>query len=799
MRKLVLAVLFFIANNLMFASIPQIKQTIRGEIIDSQTKTTLPGASIILLGSEPLRGTTSDEQGRFRIENIEIGRVSILVRFMGYHNVVLNNLELEAGRELVLHIEMKESGIMAQEVTITAHVDKSLSVNQQTSVSARSFTVEETERYAGSFNDVARMAANYAGVMGNDDARNDIIIRGNSPTGLLWRLEGVDIPNPNHWGMPTTTGGPVSMLNNTLLGNSDFLTGAFPAEYGNALSGVFDLRMRNGNNEKYEFIGQIGFNGVEFGAEGPVNIKKGSSFLVNYRYSTLGLFEKLGMDFGTVGVPYYQDLSFKVNFPNTKLGRLSVFGLGGKSDIEIFDSRKDTINKPLDLYGAEGFDITSASDMAVVGINQLYHINDNTFSRFTLAAMGQLVSTRVDTITPQTREIAHFYGDRLVENRLFASYGVSKRFSYKHNIKLGVTANFMQANLKDSVYYPRKQTFESRLNFKGSSQRMQSYAQWQFKPTNNLTFNTGLHHMYYFLNSHHSIEPRIGMRWQAAPKHAFSLGYGLHSQAASSIIYFYSPEDASPENLRPNKNLNFTKSNHYIAGYDFRINEFTRIKTEIYLQKIFDAPIDAMNRNAYSLLNQGSSFEFELADYMKNGGTGSNKGIELTLEQFLNKGFYYLITASLFDSKYVASNNIEHNSAFNNNHVVNGLIGKEFEIRKGHSKSKQLIAIDFKTTHSGGVRTTPWVAVFNPATNEYHREYDYTRAYSVKLKDYLKSDLTLTFKSNSDKITQHWGLQITNLTNQANVHSESFNTKTGESKFAFQPGRLIIPHYRIIF
>lgn len=169
------------------------------------------------------------------------------------------------------------------------------------------------------------MAANFAGVSIVDDSRNDIIIRGNSPIGLLWRLDGVEVPNLNHFSAAGTTGGPVSMINNNLLANSDFFTSAFPAEYGNAMSGVFDLKMRNGNNQKREYVGQIGFNGFELGAEGP--FKKGEgSYIVNYRYSVLGLMSKIGMKSGTGdATPYYQDLSFKINLPRTKIGKLSLF------------------------------------------------------------------------------------------------------------------------------------------------------------------------------------------------------------------------------------------------------------------------------------------------------------------------------------------------------------------------------------------------------------------------------------------------------------------------------------------
>jgi hypothetical protein len=335
--------------------------TIRGTIIDRVSRTTLPGANIVLLNTNPFTGTSSNAEGKFRLENVNVGRVSLKVSFIGYKDVYLNNLTLNTGKELVLEIEMDENVITQKTVEIIANVDKSNTINKMTTVSARSFTVEETGRYAGSRNDVARMASNYAGIVGSNDARNDIIIRGNTPSGLLWRLEGVDIPNPNHWGALSATGGPVCILNNNVLSNSDFLTAAFPAEYGNAISGVFDLKMRNGNNEKHEFLGQIGFNGFELGAEGPINKKNGSSYLINARYSTLEAMEKLGADFGTgSGIPKYKDFSMKLNFPKTKLGSFSVFALGGISDIEMWDSRKDTIKEKVDYYGGEGLTLPMA-------------------------------------------------------------------------------------------------------------------------------------------------------------------------------------------------------------------------------------------------------------------------------------------------------------------------------------------------------------------------------------------------------------------------------------------------------
>lgn len=289
----------------------QVTQTIRGKVLDKETKITLPGASVVLLGdSLNRRGVATDENGTFRLENVPVGRQSIRVSFIGYKEQTLSNIIVSSAKELVLTIELEESVAALKEIEITA-TKKDQPINEMATVSVRAFDVEETERYAGSRGDPARMASNFAGVQGSDDSRNDIIVRGNSPLGTLWRVEGVDVPNPNHFAIAGTSGGPVSILNNKVIANSDFMTGAFPAEYGNTVSGVFDVRFRNGNNEKYEYTGQFGFLGTELTAEGPISRKNGSSFLINYRYSTLKLFESMKIKIGTSAVPNYQDGAFK--------------------------------------------------------------------------------------------------------------------------------------------------------------------------------------------------------------------------------------------------------------------------------------------------------------------------------------------------------------------------------------------------------------------------------------------------------------------------------------------------------
>ncbi|OQX76613.1 MAG: TonB-dependent receptor, partial [Bacteroidetes bacterium 4484_276] len=397
---LLLFVTIFAVSTFGFGQNTEYSQTIRGTVIDKLTQVTLPGATVIVLNTNPLIGTTSDINGEFRIENIGLGRQNIQVSFVGYTTRTISNLNLTSGRQTVVTVELEELILKLDEVVITASQEKDRPINKMATVSARSFTVEETERFAGSLGDPSRMAANYAGVSMTNDSRNDIIIRGNSPIGVLWRLDGVEIPNPNHFGAIGTTGGPVSMLNNNLLSNSDFFTSAFPAEYGNAMSGVFDLNMRSGNNQKREYVGQIGFNGFELGAEGP--FKKGGkgSYIANYRYSTLGLMSAMGLEFGVgTAIPQYQDLTFKIDLPGTKWGRFSLIGLGGLSYIELYESKEAEADDNGDSnYDYGGVDLDYGSDMGVLGLSHLYFLSKNTRIQSFLSVQATRATTQIDSL-----------------------------------------------------------------------------------------------------------------------------------------------------------------------------------------------------------------------------------------------------------------------------------------------------------------------------------------------------------------------------------------------------------------
>ena len=299
-------------------------QTVRGTVLDADSRQPIFSASIAIVGSEPAVTATTAFDGRFSIADVPTGRIALRIRAMGYEEQTLPNLLLVSSKELVLNVVLQSAVKEIDEVTVTATKPKGELRNDMATVSARRISVEETSRIAGGINDPARMVSTFPGVAGDPAGDNTIVVRGNSPKGVLWRLEGMEIPNPNHFAQEGSTGGPINVLNSDMIDDSEFYTGAFAPEYGNVTSAVFDMRLRNGNDKKREHTLKVGVLGTDLTTEGPLPGTQGGSYLANYRYSSLALLDRAGVvDFG--GVPDYTDASFKVNMP-TKAG---TFPCGG--------------------------------------------------------------------------------------------------------------------------------------------------------------------------------------------------------------------------------------------------------------------------------------------------------------------------------------------------------------------------------------------------------------------------------------------------------------------------------------
>lgn len=773
--------------------------TLRGVVIDQQSETPLVGATVQLLGNEPAIGAVSDADGAFILKNVPVGRQTLRVSYLGYENQTVPNILVTAGKDVQLDIRLAESFTKMGEVVVVAKVDKDKPMNELATVSARQFNTEEVMRYSGGRNDVAKLVANFAGVAANNDARNDIVIRGNSPTGVLWRLEGIPIPNPNHFSTLGTTGGPVSALNPNLIANSDFLTGAFPAEYGNALAGVFDINMRTGNRERVEFTGQLGaFSGLEAMAEGPLNKKQDGSFVVAYRHSFAELADAAGLNIGTTATPRYKDLSFNADLGNGKAGKFSIFGIGAYSSIDFLGAEIDTT----DLFANPNENAYNISKFGVVGLKHNLLLNDRSYVRTVFSASYSGNSYESDDLLIDNGTPFRIWdvSDKNTTYRLASYYNV--KINNRFTLRTGVLLQQQQLDTRvdtrdntpdlDDDNHP---DWFTQRDFDGWFHQSEAYAQAQYRLTEQLTLNAGVHGLYFAKTEDLALEPRAAINWQFAPKHTLSLGYGLHHQTQPLPVFLFRERQPDGSFRETNSDLGFTRNQHLVLGYDFKPAANWRVKAEAYYQSLSDVPVES-GSSSFSLLNSGADFIFPEKNNLVNEGTGRNIGAELTVEKFFSRGYYGLVTVSLFDSKYKGSDGVERSTAFDGGYVLNVLAGKEFQLG---STGRRFLTLDTKLTTAGGRPYTPVNLAASQAAGE-EVLYD-DRAFSLRLDDYFRWDVKLGFRINSEKrkLSQTFFLDFQNVTNHANIFAMRYNEVKGNVGRIDQIGFFPDILYRIEF
>ena len=767
-----------------------IEQTVRGSVVDTDSQAPLIGVNVIIVGSQPLLGASTDENGRFAITNVPVGRVTIQVTYIGYEPKVLAEVLVTAGKELVLDVEMVESVIETEAVVVVADAPDGVAVNEMAAVSARSFSVEQTQRYAASISDPARMAQTFAGVSGGgDDLLNEIVVRGNSPRGLLWRLEGIEIPNPNHFGEEGASGGGVSMLSAATLNRSDFFTGAFPAEYGNASSGVFDLFLRNGNMSRHEYALQVGALGVDASVEGPFTRSYDGSFLINYRYSTLGILSNFGV------LPeesiQFQDLSFKVALPAGKAGHFTLFGLGGDaSDVYGRATPDSTAWESFD----DALDGEFRPRMGVVGASHVWFMGQNTYLKTIAVAAGEHRTDEEFVLVPSQ----NYAGEPLfVQDTRNWAYRVSMLFNHKFSarqtLRAGVVGSYLGYDLlnqeRDWINQPLNTVFDQR----GDTRVLQGYLQVKYRPTAALTLTPGVHYTYFDLTGNPSIEPRLGVSWRLSSRHTLSAGAGLHTRIEPLALYFVNRPGPIGLTLQPHRNLDFMKAWHYVIGYDVEMANNIHVKLEAYYQYLQDVPVSSNADNPiFTSLNAESIWPIVFNnDTLVNGGSGRNYGVELTVEKYLTNGLYYLLTGSLYDARYTPLDGREYHSRYAGNYVVNALAGKEFAV-----KNRSLIGINARAIVAGGNRYTPLNVTLSEQQDAFI--FDGNRIFGEQIEAYVRLDVGTSFTINRAGLTHAIRLDIQNITGRENVQGFDYNGSFERVPF-FHAGLIPILSYQVSF
>ena len=786
MKKIFLASLIIaMFTTLVFSQ--KLSQTVRGTVLDTDSKLPLIGATVKILGTNPLIGTAADVNGKFRLENIPIGRITIQLSYLGYEAKTIPNIEVNSGKEVVLNVNLQESDVKLNEVIIKPDRQKGEAKNDMSLLSTHSISLEETKRYTGGMDDPARVVSSFAGIASTPDGSSDIIVRGNSPKYMQWRLEGVEISSPYHMDDQNASFGALTALNNNLLATSDFYTGAFSPEYGDVLSGVYDVKLRPGNNEKFEATLGVGILTTDLTLEGPFKKGYAGSFLINYRYSTISLIKKLGL----VDVPGdvdYQDATFKVVLPTKKAGTFSFFGLGGLSGVSMKNMTPTGLSTPGSTIKSAliSRDFEKANNLSNLGMNHTFSINANSFINTSLSYSGNGISDDIfesDTIRIRdskgvflrdsvTNKIQTFK-NRITNSTYRATITYSNKINAKNKIQIGTKYTLYSYNYNQSMFNDAANAMSDVTNFKNNASAINNFISWKHSFNDKISFVAGLHNTNALINNKSTIEPRIAINWKLNSSNSLHSGYGKHSTMESVHNYYTKILQPDGSYIEPNKNLDLLKADHFVLGYEKRFTEKLMAKVEVYYQNLYNLPVENNDTSYYSTINEGIDYRYVA---LVNKGTGKNYGIESTLERFFDNNYYFLINASLFESKYKSLEGVWRNTRYNNNYLVNILCGKEFKnLGKRHT---QTLAINAKLFFEGGQRAIPLLrdaqgnVAVDPANDRY---WDYKKAYNNKLDNIFQLNLSVSYKFNRAKATHELFLDLMNITDNKSRMSEYYD------------------------
>lgn len=753
-------ILFLVLTTIGVSSLraqDQLTQTIRGTVIDRSSSAPLSYVSIGLLNI-PQIGTTTDDNGQFILTDVPLGRHTLQATSVGYESNIFREILVTSAKEVYIEIPLTENVNELGEVVVHAQTNKNASLNNMATTGARMLSVEESSRFAGGMDDPARLVSSFAGVV-SSVSNNGISVHGNAPHLLQWKLEDVEIPNPNHFADISTLGGGIlSSLSSNVLGNSDFFTGAFPAEYGNAVSGVFDMKLRNGNNQKRENTFQIGILGIDAASEGPISKKHNSSYIFNYRYSTTSLLN-LG------GNLDYQDLNFKMNFPTRKAGIFSVWSTG------LVDKFSTDLEKNIDKW--EFIDDNKASRakqyMLAAGLTHRYLFNNNTQLKTTLATTYSKNNASEDVYDKQFNSTPSLNLRNRYTNLILTS-SLNKKFSAKHTNKTGFTFTKMYYTMDMALAPFREQPLETISQGEGNANLISGYTSSSIALSDKVALNIGVNGQLLTLNNHFTIEPRLGLKWQTSAKTSFALAYGLHSRMEKMDVFYVKTKGSESNSV--NKDLDFTKAHHLMLTFNYNISENVNLKIEPYFQYLFDVPVIA--DSSFSVLNRST---FYVEDALVNKGKGRNYGVDITLERYLDKGLYYMITGSIFNSKYIGGDGVWHDTRYNRNFAFNVLVGKEWNMGRNQQNT---LGANLKFTIQGGERYSPVDVQATLDRSDKETQYDETNAYSKQFSPMFVTNATISFRMNKKKVSHEFAIKSINTTGFKEYLGHQYNIKTGE-------------------
>ncbi len=760
-----------------------------GRVIDLKSKQPLPGVNIIIAGLN--KGTVSDNNGDYRITDIENGIYNVSYSYIGYRTRTKTDIFVRRGKSSFVEVELDRQAIEQDEVVVTSGYFENPEIAP---ASFQSMNYEEVRRAPGVREDVSRMIQNMPGVNFTSDDRNDLVIRGGSPTEVLFYVDDFELPNPNHFGTQGATGGPMSLINTEFVNKLNFYSGGFNSTLGNKLSGALDIKLREGNRKDYGAKIDLNFGGVGGYLEGPFDGGAGS-FYLSFHRSFLELLESV-MGYG--GIPVYNNLQGKADYNFGPGNRLSVLFIGGddkinidhETDVNDFQTgTKDTV---------EYQDISFLSRQYTTGI-KLRTIWGKAF--FT-----KLILSRSFNRYDITSWFLDIWGERIEGENELSNKSESERDKTFSNISTEkittarLTGDFFLGQplsisfggyLKlnsfnhDIIYTPSKPDIPDEygilpVGFRVNEKISNELKYGGFINTSSimlkvLTLNAGLRGDYFQLTENFTLSPRLNLK--ISPNENFSI-YGAAGR------YYQSPEfiwlTTNHENIDILKDAG---CDHLVVGINLLLGSSTQLKVEGYYKKYFDYPVSAdSGYEMISLANAGAEYGTNLkARKLVSEGEGISKGFDISLRQALVSSIYYQLSYSWSDTKHKALDNIFRRGEFDNRHIFNLIFGVRFSDE---------YELSMKYRYASGRPYTPYNINASLAAGE--GILDLEKLNDREYKFYSRLDLRFDHREflSFGALVEY--ISVENIFDTQNVLSQEWVKSGGRVKFNYQTGFFIV-------
>lgn len=700
--------------------------------------------------------------------SVPAGHYTLEVLHLSYREYTDHNFVVKAsGSVFSQTIKLKSSSNTIEGVEITAN-NNGLDVrNPYSTTSARHIDVDQIDNSAGTFKDVARTAQTVAGVTGgNNQEKNEIIIRGNTSRGMAWFVEDIPVPSPNHFSEEGASKGAVSMVSSNNLAGADLYTGAFPAMYGNAISGVFDIHMRQGITDKRKIGFEISPIGLDFRSEGPMGKGDKSSYLVNYRFSTLTLMGRMGIDLKGLEDPTYQDLNYKFAFRPTSRTTVEVFGVNGYSTLTQENYAKD---------GGKQIVVEKASDgyaMLLNGVAVTHQLTENLTYKSVLAHNYSFVEASkyvpADSVT--TADEFKIKRQQNLHYHFIKTHNYLRLTQPRWSIQTGMHTSYQRYRLNLRDDFDDDDKFLKQLSERGNSFSLNAYVVSKVTLGSKWVMTGGANMLYHHISKKFVLEPRLGMKYIINDKSELAYGFGLHSKFESPLTYL-TEINADSAFVQPNRYLAPTRAVHNVLSYVLRIKQQTIITIDLYHQYLFHVPVLANKENSYSTINIRDAV---IKDKLENTGTGRNFGIEFTINQYLPKRSFIAFNASAFDSRYRGSDGQLYNTRFNVQFVSNLMGGKEFLVGK---TKKNSLRMGSRVCVIGGTRYTPLdeerSAIKGRPIEDRDREFEARAPLNYRI------DLSFSYILHKPKYRLRFKFDIQNVTNRENTVGIEYDSKYG--------------------